>query len=289
MKINGIDILLGSDPELFVHDGERFISGHDLIPGTKSEPYEVRGGAVQVDGTALEFNTKPARGAKEFSNTVEKVVNQLGGMIPRHLELLANPTAHFAKEYFDQLPEKVKELGCDPDYNAYTSTVNKRPDGGVHFRTGAGHIHIGWTNVDDPLGGNHLKECQAIVQALDVFLGVPSILLDKDVERRILYGKAGAFRPKTYGVEYRVLSNFWVMDDKLRQWVFNNTKLALTRLMDKNDFLPDHRNLAILSINSSDRFIANQVINEFDVPLPILIPEQIPMAKHFDIRGLHAN
>jgi hypothetical protein len=33
---------------------------------------------------------------------------------------------------------------------------------------------------------------------------------DKDTERRKLYGKPGAFRPKPYGCEYRVLSNAWV-------------------------------------------------------------------------------
>jgi len=289
MKINGIDILLGSDPELFVHNGEVFISGHDLIPGTKAEPYEVRGGAVQVDGTALEFNTKPARGAKEFSNTVEKVVNQLGGMIPRHLELLANPTAHFAKKYFDQLPEKAKELGCDPDYNAYTGKVNKRPDGDVYFRTGAGHIHIGWTNVEDPMCSNHLDECRAIVQALDIFLGAPSILLDRDEKRRTLYGKAGAFRPKIYGVEYRVLSNFWVMDDKLRRWVFNNTKLALTRLMDKNHFLPDHKNKANLAINLSDKVGAKEVINKFNVPLPRTLPIYWPECRPFRFGDFDVN
>ncbi len=39
-------------------------------------------------------------------------------------------------------------------------------------------------------------------------------MYDKDTERRGMYGKAGAFRPKPYGVEYRTLSNAWLSNDE---------------------------------------------------------------------------
>jgi hypothetical protein len=35
-------------------------------------------------------------------------------------------------------------------------------------------------------------------------------LWDSDKKRRELYGALGAYRPKSYGVEYRVLSNAWL-------------------------------------------------------------------------------
>jgi len=269
MKINNMNILIGSDPELFVHDGKGFISGHDLIPGSKEEPYPVRGGAVQVDGTALEFNTDPARGAKEFSNTVQKVVEQLDGMIPKRLELVANPTADFAKKYFDALPAKAKELGCDPDFNAYTGMKNNPPNANVHFRTGAGHIHVGWTDIKDPHDPLHMDECRSIVQMLDIYLGVPSMYLDDDNKRRQLYGMAGAFRPKTYGVEYRVLSNFWVMDPDIRMWVYNNTIAGLKRLLDKRHPVNRNARRAKMAINEDGYFWADHVIREWNVPMPI--------------------
>ena len=34
---------------------------------------------------------------------------------------------------------------------------------------------------------------------MDLFLGVPSILIDPDTERRKMYGKAGDYRLKEYG------------------------------------------------------------------------------------------
>ena len=39
----------------------------------------------------------------------------------------------------------------------------------------------------------------ALVKYMDVFLGVPSVIKDKDTKRRSLYGKAGCFRLTDYG------------------------------------------------------------------------------------------
>jgi hypothetical protein len=62
---------------------------------------------------------------------------------------------------------------------------------------------------------------------MDLFLGVPSILMDKGDVRKQLYGSAGAYRDKPYGGEYRTLSNFWIFDNHLIEWVWNNTSRAV--------------------------------------------------------------
>lgn len=268
MKINGIEFLIGSDPELFVKDGDKFISGHELIPGTKEAPHPVKGGAVQVDGTALEFNTMPAKSRRAFHNSTNQVVKALKNMIPRELELVAAPTAQFTKQYMKELPEKAKELGCSPDFNAYTGFENVPPNAEVDFRTGAGHIHIGWTDVENPYDPLHMLECRTLVHAMDIFLGVPSLLIDTDTQRRRIYGAAGAFRPKTYGVEYRVLSNFWVLDARLRGWVFDNTILAITRALDRDDPLPKSRHPAMAVINYNELYNIRSLLAQFNIPLP---------------------
>ena len=38
-----------------------------------------------------------------------------------------------------------------------------------------------------------------MVKLLDIFLGIPSVIIDPDKKRRKLYGKAGAFRLTKYG------------------------------------------------------------------------------------------
>lgn len=206
------ELTFGCDPELFLRNiktGE-YVSAHGIIPGTKEEPHKVGLGAVQVDGMAVEFNIDPVKSGEDFSTSVKHVLAQLSEMIGPDLELVAKPTVHFSDEVFAAQPKEALELGCDPDYNAYTGEQNTPPNGDVKFRTGAGHIHIGWcegVDVNDP---EHIEVCRTVIKQMDYFLGVTSHFWDKDTERRQLYGKQGAYRVKPYGVEYRPLSNAWL-------------------------------------------------------------------------------
>ena len=74
-----------------------------------------------------------------------------------------------------------------------------------------------------------------VVKALDVFCGLPSVFIDKDptsAARRALYGGAGAHRPKSYGVEYRALGNWWLRSPKHTSLVYQLTSAALSALVD---------------------------------------------------------
>lgn len=225
MQVGKYEFLLGADPELFIKDGKgKLVSAWDMVPGTKDEPHKVRCGAVQHDGLAAEFNIKPAATERAFKSNLTAVQNQLLALLPANHSLHAIPTAHFGKAFLKKQPVEALELGCDPDYNAYSGEVNPRPDAGeVDFRTGAGHIHIGWCDGVEPLLPAHFEACRFLVKELDARLGVLSLLWDDDKERRILYGKAGCFRPKPYGVEYRTLSNKWLTSPKLVGFVYNMT------------------------------------------------------------------
>lgn len=227
-----MDFLIGADPELFVKKNGKFVSGYGLIKGDKQNPFPVANGAVQVDGMALEFNIDPANSKDMFVHNINSVMDQLKAMVPEY-EVIAQPTAEFTEEYMKAQPKEALELGCDPDYNAWNGgEVNPKPDQDLPMRTGAGHIHIGWTEGENSHDAIHLGNCMEIVKQLDYFLGVPSLLLDKDEKRRRMYGNAGAFRPKSYGVEYRVLSNFWLKSPELISWVYDTTLKALNSLLD---------------------------------------------------------
>ena len=201
-------ITIGCDPELFVKDSitNQYVSAWGMIPGTKQHPHKVDHGAIQIDGTALEFNIDPASTRVEFVGNVRRVLNVLKHHVNtgnNNLRIVADPVADYHMDYFKTIPEQALELGCDPDYNAYTGEVNPRPEGDRPFRTASGHIHIGWGSNFDPFSPGHFETCRLVVQQLDFFLGLPALLFDRDGERRReLYGKAGAFRPKPYGVEY---------------------------------------------------------------------------------------
>lgn len=234
------EFLIGADPELFVAKGDygMLVSAHNLMPGTKAEPARVNFGAVQVDGVAAEFNIDPASSAEEFSQFRNDVVNQMLEMIRQHgsYHLVAQPTAYFDKEYFDSLPAEVKLLGCTPDYNAWTGAANQPPSTDEPFRTGGGHLHIGWGNFFDSSSksNDHWFDCLDAVQQLDLILFPISHLWDRDQKRRELYGNAGAFRSKQYGVEYRPLSNAWVGDEKIEKWLFDTIQRSMHLLFNEN-------------------------------------------------------
>lgn len=226
-----LEVKVGADPEVFLFEGGNPVSAYGVIPGSKEDPYPVANGAVQVDGMALEFNIDPANNAKEFLHNINSVMETLDNMVKA--DIMVVPVAEFGKEYISKQPNEAVELGCDPDYNAWLNgRVNPKPDGDEGFRTAAGHVHIGWTegmDVEDP---THLEACIMLTKQLDVFLGLPSLIFDGDTKRREMYGAPGAFRPKPYGVEYRVLSNQWLESEELINFVYKQVIKAVDALVN---------------------------------------------------------
>lgn len=83
---------------------------------------------------------------------------------------------------------------CDPDYCIYTEKQNEKPKDAdtTNIRSAGFHIHVGYDNPE-------VDRSLRLLFYLDAYLGLPSILIDKDVQRRTLYGKAGCFRLTDYG------------------------------------------------------------------------------------------
>jgi hypothetical protein len=230
----------GCDPELFILDKEgKPYPAAGLIPGTKEEPFKVQYGAVQVDGMAAEFNIEPAKDFTEFNRNIAAVISQLEKMLPEGFTLSNQSSVRFDPAVFDAAPDIAKELGCSPDFNAWTGEVNPPPSDpdDPYLRCLGGHVHLGWTkdqNLDDP---QHVMNCRDVVRQLDWYLGAWSLRFDDDPARRKLYGRAGACRYKDYGVEYRVLSPFWVLTRERRMAVWNRLQYAIAHM--RNGFVPD--------------------------------------------------
>lgn len=260
-------LLLGADPELFVKQEGKFKSAHNLIRGHKYEPYSVRGGAVQVDGMALEFNIQPASNKNEFITFTNDVLRELRKMVPSEFEIVTEATAEFDPEYMEQQPENAKELGCNPDFNAYTELMNEPPDQHPTMRTAAGHLHFGWTSYKDFMADVlHFQECCQLVRHLDFFLGVPSILMDNNTKRREMYGGPGAFRPKPYGAEYRTLSNFWLKSKALMEWAYDNSYLAWERYCKGDRPFDKFGPLAKEIIDNNDTKQAEKLCKKLAIP-----------------------
>lgn len=250
----------GADPEIFLKKRGKPASAYGLIPGDKKNPHKTAGGAIQVDGMAAEFNIDPVP-QNNFELFNARIVNQISE-IRKRVEghsLNISPVQDFDEDFLAAQPDEAKELGCDPDYCAYTLAPNPRPDGDRPFRTGAGHVHIGW-GADIPVDNQeHLEICANFVKVLDATVGLFMTLIDPDPRRRELYGKAGAFRPKPYGVEYRTPSNVWIKKRDDRRAIFILMKIACYLAASPNWNKPLEEELQKI-INTGDREKAKQLL-----------------------------
>ncbi len=262
---------LGCDPELFIVDAEgKPVSAHGLIPGTKKEPHPVPAGAIQVDGIAGEFNTNPVDSGnfEEFNANIVRVLQELSKAVKKgnpDARFQITPTMHFDQAFLDGLPDEAKELGCDPDYNAYTLEPNPRPDGDRLFRTGSGHIHVGWGAGIPVDNEEHIRICADFVKMLDFTTGFFMTFIDRNPERRELYGKAGAFRPKPYGVEYRTPSNVWIRSKMFRKLMFASINKAIIYMRSgKNPgmFISDPSRIQSI-INEGDWKMASEYLSAY--------------------------
>lgn len=214
---------LGVDPEFFLKNDKGVnISAHGLVPGSKKEPHRLNNGAVQLDGTAVEFNIDPCTTSAQFTGRIKRVLQDIKDRLPKGYNFDFSPTVHYDPVYFDKhVPQTSKELGCEPDYNAYTGKMNPIPKRKGSMATGAGHFHFGWAEDLDPLNPDHFNDCCRLVKNLDVVFNVITPFWDNDKERREMYGAPGAFRPKSYGCEYRTPSNAWVRYPNLYEYLYN--------------------------------------------------------------------
>jgi hypothetical protein len=216
------------------------ISAHEFIPGSKEEPFKLKAGAVQRDGLAMEINPNPAKTAEEFEHNVTETLREACKFLPEGVNIGFTPSVVFDSSYFDMLPEKVKELGCNPDFNAYNALINPPPDTSPFptMRTTAGHIQIGWTASVDKADQHHFDDCCIVIKGCDHAYETIRPTIDKDTKRQSLYGKLGAFRPTPFGVEHRVPSCAWVEYPRLYPFMFDLYSTAFANLQGEDKPLP---------------------------------------------------
>lgn len=244
-----MEITIGCDPEVFVsRRGVGPVPARSVVGnlGTKDKPYDFGDDTqAQIDGLALEFNITPANTPEEFIARVKTAMRNLHGRLPEDAYLNIKPSVVFTPTAIALADLADLELGCNPDFNAYTGKANRRPTDPGDIRSAAGHIHIGWTANTDPLGKGHMQDCIDVVKQLDYALQEVMWLSSyytenrqKDIQRRRLYGKAGCFRPKSYGVEYRVPSNTWLCSPDYVGLMFNTVNQAIQDLA-AGDYYPE--------------------------------------------------
>lgn len=255
---------LGCDPELFMADAiGKLKASCGLIGGTKEAPQPLEelgaGYAVQEDNVAIEFNIPPAANAREFHDSIRKTLDLLTNGVKSmyDFQIVNLSAASFPME--ELTSRAAQEFGCDPDFNAWTGKKNPKPKAtDKTLRSCGGHVHVGYEK--------HLVDETRLIKCMDLFLGVPSVLMDKGELRKQLYGKAGAFRSKLYGVEYRTLSNFWVFGEELPNWVWRNTERA-AHAAESLLAVDDYRATILDAIDNNNKEAAGFLSNRFSLEI----------------------
>lgn len=248
-------ITIGCDPEMFLEDDKgNIVSAEGLIGGTKEKPRPIsdKGHEVQEDNIMVEFNVPPSTTSDEFINNINFVKNYLVDYVGQYnLKLNYLASSLISKEHLQT--KQAKTFGCEPDFNVYLQDINTPPKSSTQLRSCGGHIHVGYENPD-------ILTSENIIRAMDLFLGLPSVWLDPDSKRRLLYGKAGSFREKPFGIEYRTLSNFWIKDNQSIKWAFDQTIAAVNfALNDDLDWLGIYINDVRTAIDESDEKLAKEL------------------------------
>lgn len=256
-------MLLGCDPEIFLLDAAgALVASCDKIGGTKDFPRPLPigdGFAVQEDNVAIEFNIPPAESADDFVLKVNAAMQYLQGMVATQ----GLKFSHTSAEIFpisELWHPQAREFGCDPDFNAWSGgKINPKPKADDHrLRSAGGHVHVG-------LSGLKITDIICLTKLMDLFLSVPAVRMDNGIMRKELYGKPGAFRRKPYGFEYRTLSNFWVFDSKLVDWVWKATSLAVDAWQNNTINPDDDKDAILTAINTNNLEIATQLIGKYNL------------------------
>lgn len=153
---------------------------------------------------------------------------------------------------------------CSPDFNAYTQDQNIFSRDSETRRSCGGHLHISYPELN-------YKEGLKLIQALDLFISIPLVFLEPDSERKTLYGKAGAFRPKelqdkTFIIEYRSPSNFWVSSEETMRFIYKQILKAIKFV--KEDGIITNPEDIIKAINENKADKAKEILNDYNIEVP---------------------
>ncbi len=216
----------GSDPELLVtkKDGSP-ISAIGVVAGDIDNRIKKKGHEFYYDNVLAECAVKPGATKAQVLKNFRECLTLYAKIVGDH-KLVPQASCEFPISELDH-PD-ARKVGCAPDMCAYEMVQKEPPKSAItdgSLRSGGGHIHVG----SDILVSDG-AEPVLMIYLMDLLLGVPSLWIDTDptsLRRRSIYGQAGRYRTKPYGLEYRSLSNFWLMSPEHVSFVYDVSMLAL--------------------------------------------------------------
>ena len=257
-------VMLGMDPEFFFTDKDGKVEPADqFFPGVEekavlfSDSWGSDGLDVfptvqaHFDGLQGELTIKESACRQFLMGRLREGIRHAIKIAEKNqLNFDLSATKAISSAILKKAKPEARQFGCDSDYiswlGGYPNCITVDPL--THMaRYSGGHIHIGFLQsghqeqeivaLSQFYGKDYALQIEQIltdsetkitlVKLLDYILGNTAVLLDQSpasTKRRELYGKAGVYRTPPHGIEYRVLSNFFIAHPAITSLV-----LALAR------------------------------------------------------------
>lgn len=261
------NVKIGSDWELFVYNKEKqeIVNAKPFVKGTKEKPFNFDKSnpfwSTSLDNISYEGNIPPCTTKEDFSNSIQRVINYMNSRLPQGYTTVHDAACYVNPQYLRTKEARV--LGCESSLNCYTLLENPRPNGQTsNLRTCCTHIHISYDNMS-------IFTSAELIKAMDLYLGIPSLVIEPLNDRRLQYGKSGEFRFSNKTTEYRVLSSYFSQNDNLRKWCFENTMNSINFINEGHRVSDDLALEIQSSINTNNTELANKIIQTYNIPMPI--------------------
>lgn len=216
-------MMIGGDPEIFAlrKDG-------DVLPAWEFLPQKSSRTAYYWDGLQAEWQAKPKTCLVEYNNGLQININYVAAQArarDKHATLTLRNVVDVPQEVLLKAEQKYLDFGCSPSMNVYDDVGEPPQDPrALPVRFAGGHIHAG---IGKTL---YTPQIRHAVWALDGILGVACVGMAEqfdDPTRRRFYGRAGEIRLPEHGLEYRVLSNFWLISPAISYLVHEIFRQAI--------------------------------------------------------------
>lgn len=208
----------GSDPEFMIAKDGKYKSAIGIVHGDVENRINISGHQFYYDNILAECAIKPSNSKEQAVDNFRECLSLLVEMVQPFQVVVQ------AAQNYDQselVHPDAKKVNCDPEFCPYEMKMCNGPVDAIMngtLRTCGGHIHLGKPELNE--GSNGLLS----MLLMDLFVGVPSLWMDNNDPstqiRREMYGAAGRYRVKDYGMEYRSLSNFWLKSPRLVSYMY---------------------------------------------------------------------
>lgn len=269
-----INPTIGSDPEFcgLNKDTGNIVSVIDKIPGTKRAEFEIGNGCtIQVDNVNCEFTIPPATNLDDFIGSINYCVEVANKMLAPHNIVLGTMSSNVYSAEDINHPV-AKKFGCEPSFDAFYQSIAQvgKPEN-KRLRSAGFHLHVGFDDMENLVLDD--DDIFNFIFCCDLFLGLPSIFIDKDTQRRSLYGSPSNFRYKkikgTHVIEYRSLGGNLLYNNITIAYCWDQLQLAIDYFNNGNldELIKDMEGIRD-AIQNSDKKSGYNYINKYGIELP---------------------